>query len=112
MKEDYHMTADEITAQVAEIHTRMDEAFTTLCDDALELERLVCEAVKIGMVKPLAGKKAIRQAQMLRGEIASAAHSAADMHVYHHKVAQSQNPPVATPDLTRVGGVVVLGPGR
>jgi hypothetical protein len=110
MKGDYHMTADEITAQVAAIHASIDDKITGLCDDLLELERLVSEGVKIGMVKPLAGKRAIREVQSLRGAAADVGLNAADVHIYHHKVAKDASIP--TPDLSTVAGVTVMGPGR
>lgn len=110
MKEDYHMTPQEITDGVSDAHKRLDEALQEAREAALDLERLTEEGVRTGLVGHLKGKKAIHMARALTGAIAAAGEKSADVHIFDFNVARDKG--TQTQPLSTVGGVTVMGGTR
>lgn len=110
MKSDYIMTAEEITATVADAHKRLDAGLTEAREAALDIERATENWIATQSFPSLKAKKALHMARSLTGAIAAAGEKSAEAHIFHHAVAKEAN--IDTPALNVVGGVMPMGGTR
>jgi hypothetical protein len=102
--------ASEIVEKAAKAHKTLDAALTTARNASKQLERLIEEGVKIGMVQGIEGKILIHEARAVTGAIADAGAKSAHSHASHTLVARKQG--IDTGTLDKAAGVTPLGGTR
>lgn len=99
------MEKKDIVSAMSVQHKALDAALTSARKAALEIEGLVEEGVKAGMVKALEAKLRVHQARSITGYIADAGMASAQMHIDHTAVAVKNK--VDSGGLIEVSGVTL-----